>query len=528
MDLAMLPSIILAIAEQRSLSAVLATIIGAVARQPDVALARLWLRGADQECPHCSRGVQNSSDSLHLRASAGTSQVTGADWSRTDGSFHRFPMDSGVSKISHIAASGESVRIHRLSEDQNWVRNQDWVRIEHLAGFAGHPIVFRGEVLGVLAVFCRAEPDEACWEWLRVLADSAAVAIANARAFEQVDSLRRELEMERDYLRQEVQEIGLFGEILGRSAALKYLLQQVEIVAGTDASVLILGESGSGKELIARAIHQRSPRAHKPLVKVNCASIPRELFESEFFGHVRGSFTGAFRDRVGRFQLADGGTLFLDEVGEILVELQSKLLRVLQEGEFERVGDERTLRSNVRVIAASNRDLRQAITDGRFRLDLFYRLGVFPMVVPPLRDRREDIPELAAHFVRQACVRFHLPEPRLIERELERARQYDWPGNVRELQNVIERGVIRANGGSLAFDLPIQQGAAVAASATPFDVVPEAEWRKRERANVLAALEKSSFRVSGKGGAAELLGISPGTLASRLKSLGINKRDYRP
>ncbi len=528
MNLAPLPSIILAIAEQRSLSLVLSTIIDSVARQPDVALARLWLRQTDANCPHCVQTAQNPGESLHLRASAGTSHVAGTDWSRTNGSFHQMPLRSGHSKITYIASSGESVRIQRLSEDQQWVRHADWAQREHLVGFAGHPLVFRGEVLGVLAVFRRTEPSDACWEWLRVLADAASVAIANARAFEQVESLRRELEMERDYLRQEVQEIGSFGEVLGRSAALNRVLREVEMVAVTDANVLILGETGSGKELIARAIHQRSARAHKPLVKVNCGSIPRELFESEFFGHARGSFTGAIRDRVGRFQLADGGTLFLDEVGEIPFELQSKLLRVLQEGEFERVGDETTRRVNVRVIAATNRDLRQEAAEGRFRLDLFYRLSVFPLEVPPLRDRREDIPELAASFVRQACARFHVPEPRLSERELERARRYHWPGNVRELQNVVERAVILASGGSLTFELPeLQYAAAAAATETAPTVVSEEDWRRRERTNVLAALEQSGFRVSGKGGAAELLGVNPATLASRLKVLGIHKRDLR-
>ena len=526
MDLASLPSIILAIAEQRSLPAVLSTIIETVAKQPDVALARLWLRQSAEECPHCVRDPQESGEFLHLRASAGNPQTAGADWSRTNGSFHRIPMGTGHSKISHIAASGESVRIQLLSEDQKWVRHQDWAQSEHLVGFAGHPLVFRGEVLGVLAVFRRAEPTDVCWEWLRVLADTAAVAIANARAFEQVESLRHELELERDYLRHEIQETGFFGEILGRSPALSRVLREVEMVATTDAGVLILGESGCGKELIARAIHQRSPRAKKPLVKVNCGSIPRELFESEFFGHARGSFTGAIRDRVGRFQLADGGTLFLDEVGEIPLELQSKLLRVLQEGEFERVGDEITRRVNVRVIAATNRDLRREVAEGRFRLDLFYRLGVFPLEVPPLRDRREDIPELAASFVRQACGRFHVPEPKLCERELDRARQYHWPGNVRELQNVIERAVILAAGGTLTFDLPQPKTMATTATGPVNSVVSEEERLQRERTNVLAALEQSGSRVSGKGGAAELLGINPATLASRLKALGIGKRGF--
>jgi transcriptional regulator with GAF, ATPase, and Fis domain len=238
---------------------------------------------------------------------------------------------------------------------------------------------------------------------------------------------------------------------------------------------------------------------------------------------VRGSFTGAIRDRVGRFQLADGGTLFLDEVGEIPLELQSKLLRVLQEGEYERVGDETTRKVNVRVISATNRDLAIEAAAGRFRLDLFYRLGVFPVVVPPLRERREDVPELAAHFVRQACQRFHVPEPRLTERELEKAVHYDWPGNVRELQNVVERAVILAAGGVLQFELPRVSSGVTEPVARDAEIIPDVEWRQRERANVLAALRKSHFRVSGEGGAAQLLGVNAATLTSRLKALGIQK-----
>jgi transcriptional regulator with GAF, ATPase, and Fis domain len=305
------------------------------------------------------------------------------------------------------------------------------------------------------------------------------------------------------------------------------------MVAPTGANVLVLGESGTGKELIARAIHQRSPRAHKALVKVNCGSIPRELFESEFFGHVRGSFTGAVRDRVGRFQLADAGTLFLDEVGEIPLELQSKLLRVLQEGEFERVGEETTRRVSVRLIAATNRDLREEINAGRFRLDLYYRLSVFPIEAPPLRDRREDIPQLIGHFVRRSCMRFHLHQPVVPNREIERAQRYDWPGNVRELQNVVERGVILSQGGKLSLDLPHMgklpaKQESVESPARSTGVIPEKEWRELERANVLAALGKANFRISGKGGAAELLGLNPGTLASRMKALGISKEDHVP
>ena len=533
MTLEPLPSIILALAEQRSLHAVLKTIIDAVARQTDVALARLWLKDSDQHCPVCSQGEGNLEPALHLRASAGASLAPGVDWSRIDGTFHRVELSPSKLKIAHIATTGESIRIQHLAEDHQWVRYPEWAKAEGLVSFAGHALIFRGEVMGVLAVFRRTEADSECFSWLRTMAGAAAVAIANARSFEENESLRRQLEEERDYLREEVETSGSFGEVLGRSPALDRVLRQVEMVATTHANVLVLGESGTGKELIARAIHQRSTRAHRALVKVNCGSIPGELFESEFFGHVRGSFTGAMRDRVGRFQLADGGTLFLDEVGEIPLGLQAKLLRVLQEGEFERVGDESTKRVDVRVVAATNRDLKKEVSEGRFRLDLYYRLGVFPIEVPPLRDRREDIPELIAHFVRQACVRFHVAPPIVPHREVDRAQAYDWPGNVRELQNAIERAVIVSGGGKLTLDLP-QTGTASKHPAKALRnelprteaVIPEAEWRIHERANVLTALRQARFRVSGKGGAAELLGINPATLASRIKALGINRRDY--
>ncbi len=534
MDLEPLPSIILAIAEQRSLEAVLKSIIETVARQPGVGLARLWLREPDGACPLCSAGELNSEPALHLRASAGTSLAKETDWNRTNGTFHRIPLSRSHLKIAHIATTGESIRIPHLADDHQWVRYPEWVQQEQLVSFTGHALIFRGEPLGVLAVFRRTPADDDCVHWLHTMASAAAVAIANARAFEDNESLRRELELERDYLREEVASAGAFGEILGSSPALDRVLHQVEMVAATDANVLVLGESGVGKELIARAIHQRSARSRKPLVKVNCGSIPHELFESEFFGHVRGSFTGAVRDRIGRFQLADGGTLFLDEVGEIPLDLQSKLLRVLQEGEFERVGDESTRRVNVRVVAATNRDLRKEVDEGRFRLDLYYRLGVFPMEVPPLRDRREDIPTLIAHFVRQACLRFHVAPPTVSNREMERAQHYHWPGNVRELQNVVERAVIVSHGGRLTLELPesgnlprTQKRPTHAAPSSAQTVIPEQEWRSRERDNVLAALRQAGGRISGKSGAAELLGINPATLTSRIKALGIEKSDYK-
>ena len=533
-DLEPLPAIILAMAEQRSLAAVLKTIIDAVARQPGVALARLWLREADEACPICSAGEPHPEPTLHLRASAGISITESTDWTRMNGTFHRIPLSPSNLKIAHIATTGESIRIPKLAEDHQWVRHPAWAKAEDLVSFAGHALVFRGQPLGVLAVFRRTPADDDCFNWLRTMASAAAVALANARAFEDNESLRHQLELERDYLREEVESSGSFGEILGRSPALERVLHQVELVASTDANVLVLGESGTGKELIARAIHQRSARSRKPLVKVNCGSIPHELFESEFFGHVRGSFTGAIRDRIGRFQLADGGTLFLDEVGEIPLDLQAKLLRVLQEGEFERIGDEATRRVNVRVVAATNRDLRKEVDEGRFRLDLYYRLGVFPMEVPPLRDRKEDIPTLITHFVRQASLRFHVAAPGVPAREMERAQQYDWPGNVRELQNVVERAVIVSHGSKIALDLPeaVRPSGRHARAAQPLPnssdtVIPEKEWRDRERANIIAALRQANSKISGKGGAADMLGINASTLASRIKTLGIERSAHQ-
>ncbi len=343
--------------------------------------------------------------------------------------------------------------------------------------------------------------------------------------------LQEELEHERDYLREEVNVALNFGRIVGTSLALRGMLRRVEAVAETPASVLIQGESGVGKELVARALHARSPRADGPLVKVNCASIPYELFESEFFGHVKGAFTGAHRDRVGRFQLADGGTIFLDEVGEIPLEMQSKLLRVLQESEFERVGDDVTKSVDVRVIAATNRNLEELIVEGKFREDLFYRLSVFPVDVPPLRERGEDVIQLAQHFLDQTCKDFGR-EPMLLTRsQANELRAYNWPGNIRELKNVVERAVILSPKKQLRLDLSMPNlsikteisGKSDDTVATENGILTEVEMRDFQKANLTSALEKADWRVSGSGGAAELLGIRPTTFADRVRTFGIKK-----
>jgi PAS domain S-box-containing protein len=341
--------------------------------------------------------------------------------------------------------------------------------------------------------------------------------------------LREELERERDYLREEVNVALHFGRIVGKSPALKHMLAQVEAVAETPANVLVLGESGVGKELVARAIHLQSPRAEAPLVKVNCASIPQELFESEFFGHVKGAFTGAHRDRVGRFQLADTGTIFLDEIGEIPLELQGKLLRVLQESEFERVGDDVTRSVDVRVIAATNRNLEELVMAGQFREDLFYRLSVFPIEVPPLRKRTEDVIQLAQHFLENTCNDFGRKPLKLTRGQAASLLAYDWPGNVRELKNVIERAVILSKGSTLRLDLSLPESAG-APDTTEFtvpgsedNVFTEKQMRSLQKQNLLTALKQSNWRVSGKNGAAELLGIRPTTLTDRIKSFAIQK-----
>ena len=348
-------------------------------------------------------------------------------------------------------------------------------------------------------------------------------------AYAEVARMKEQLEAENIYLQEEINVELDFAGLVGQSPAIQQVLNQVDLVAPTDASALITGESGTGKELIARAIHERSTRHERPLIRVNCAAIPKELFESEFFGHVKGAFTGAIKDRVGRFELADGGTIFLDEVGEIPLELQSKLLRVLQEGQIERVGEEKTRNIDVRVISATNRDLKADADAKLFREDLYFRLNVFPVEVVPLRERISDIPLLAAHFVALICKRYNRDEPRLTQANVKQLQAYHWPGNVRELQNIIERAVIVGTSGRLEFDLPdststpVQQDIKTEADidlALPFN---EQERLARDRINITAALKLTGGKVSGKDGAAELLGIKPSTLASRMASLGVEK-----
>ena len=358
------------------------------------------------------------------------------------------------------------------------------------------------------------------------------VILRNINERLQADRKIHSLTAEAEYLRQEIKTLCGFDEILGQSAALKRVLEDVEQVAVTDTTVLILGETGTGKELIARAIHGVSRRRERPLITINCAAIPAALMESEFFGHEKGAFTGATQRREGRFALADRGTIFLDEIGELSLDLQAKLLRILQEGEFTPVGSSQMKKVDVRVIAATNRDIDKVVRDGGFREDLYYRLNVFPIQIPPLRERGDDIVLLASAFTAKFAQRMGRSIEPLSEECKERLKAYSWPGNVRELQNVIERAVITSRNGRLNLDraLPddcsaISETKSVAQEAQDIAnrILQIRELQQLERQNILRALESTAWRVAGKDGAAEILGINPSTLNSRIKALGIQR-----
>jgi PAS domain S-box-containing protein len=402
--------------------------------------------------------------------------------------------------------------IHEGRQEVFWRRDGSMFPVE----FTSTPVISDGSIVGSVVVF-------------RDITERRSTELQLQSALDELRELKQRLEQQNAYLQEEISTEHNYREIVGQSEPILKIVQQIDVVGPTDASVLIHGESGTGKELIARAIHQASKRADNPLIRVNCAAIPAELFESEFFGHVRGAFTGALRDRIGRFELADGGTLFLDEIGEIPLDLQSKLLRVLQEGQFERVGEERTRKVDVRIIAATNRDLRQEARAKRFREDLYFRLNVFPIHSPALRERLMDVPLLAEHFNRQIGLRLNKAGRILSKGDIERMQRYSWPGNIRELQNVVERMLITSQGVEQFIDLqeapewaPQVVGDAPVARSS---ILTDVQLRQLEVDNVKAALRASNGRLFGKGGAAEMLGLKPTTLASRLKRMDIEWRN---
>jgi transcriptional regulator with GAF, ATPase, and Fis domain len=526
---------LLDIAHEQSVEQLLHKIVCRAVARPDLACAQVWLIDKGDRCPSCPHraGCPDQTRCLHLVAGKGAPlSGSGQNLACFEDPDARNPL--GVGFLGNVAVSGEQNRLKDLDQRADEMPGFDWLSRERVRGLGATPIIFKGEVLGIVVVFTRSNLSEEARPWGRVFANHIGAAIANARAFEEIHRLKAQLELQNAYLLEEVVEAKAVGDLIGQSASLRQIISQIELVAPTEASVLILGETGTGKELVAVEIHRRSRRKDGPLVRVNCASIPKDLFESELFGHVKGAFTSAIKDRAGRFETAEGGTLFLDEIGEVSLEMQGKLLRVLQEKRYERVGDDRTRHADVRIIAATNRDLKRAVAAGRFREDLYYRLHVFPIQVTTLRERRDDIPLLAQHFVQLSVKELRCPKPRLTQAGIARLQDYSWPGNIRELRNVIERAVILARGGPLHFDLPVPESASPRLSPTPSPVphaasrfngefLTEAEMLQRERDNLIAVLAKSGWKIKGTDGAAQLLGIKPTTLLSRMKKMGLKR-----
>ena len=390
------------------------------------------------------------------------------------------------------------------------------------------PLVSRGRVLGTFGVI-KYEDNAFAGdiEFLTQIGNQIAIAVENALAFGEIRELRDQLAKEKLYLEDEIRTEMNFSQIIGNSSSLRRVLKHVETVAPTDSTVLIYGETGTGKELIARAIHDLSPRRSKPFVKLNCAAIPTGLLESELFGHEKGAFTGAIAQRIGRFEVANGGTIFLDEIGEVPLELQTKLLRVLQEREFERLGSSRTLRTDARLIAATNRDLEVMVSEQKFRSDLFFRLNVFPVHVPPLRERQGDIPLLVRHFTQQFSRRMKKVMDKIPSTSMDALCRYHWPGNIRELQNVIERAVIISTGPALSIDvsdlkLPKSDRTAErSASSNSANGTLHNVLEETERQQILKALKQSNWVVAGPNGAAAHLGMKRTTLQQRIHKLGI-------
>jgi formate hydrogenlyase transcriptional activator len=395
------------------------------------------------------------------------------------------------------------------------------LRDESIISFTHVPLVApRGPIAGMSLGSRRPNAfSQGDLDLLTQVASQIALALDNALAYERLNASRNHLEDQRVYLESEFVSESGFEDIIGKSAALRNVLDQVHIVAPTDSTVIIHGETGTGKELIARAIHRLSSRASNTFVRLNCAAIPSGLLESELFGHEKGAFTGALMQKRGRFELADQGSLFLDEVGDISIDLQPKLLRAIQEREFERLGSTRTIHVNVRLIAATHKDLRKMIREGAFREDLFYRLNVFPIEVPPLRDRREDIPILVQHFVARLCPRMRKSITSIPRETMDALMAWDWPGNVRELENFIERAVILTPGNRLSAPL-------AELTSSKVRLTPVLTFRDSERHAIITALKASKGKIAGKDGAAARLGLNRTTLLYKMRRLGITKADY--
>jgi formate hydrogenlyase transcriptional activator len=514
------------LAAGQRLEEVLTTVTTVLVERAGVRAVGIWLYLTNDECEQCRDVPSAHGRRLHRMVRSTNPAVTAF------GDVHVLPLDEAFAERVHRdrapvwhntplelgelvwRATGGAAAIPSAEELAESLK-QDGIRAGAL-----FPLLVGDDLTGFLALLADRPLAAEEVQYLEVFAIQAAAIIRNARLFLEVEQLRDHLALENEYLEEAVREEAGFAEIVGTSPVLHDVIRLVRQVAPTDSTVLLCGETGTGKELVARAIHGASRRPNHPLIKVNCGGLTPGLVDSELFGHERGAFTGATQRRIGRFELADRGTLFLDEVAELPAETQVKLLRVLQEREFERVGGERTLRVDVRLIAATHRDLDQEVAAGRFRSDLYYRLNVFPIVIPPLRERPEDIVPLAQHFVSHFARRLGRPLTGISRGSFTRLNNYSWPGNIRELQNVIERACVLATGPVVDVPEPAL-GATRAATWNPSTL------EDAERAHILRTLEQTGWRVEGEGGAADLLGLRPSTLRSRLQKLGIERSDPR-
>ena len=504
------------------LPVLLNSIASALAEHTGASFVRVFLYQSDEECDVC-RGRDGPGRSsipgekrLHLRADAGD--------------LHGVLQDQHALSIESPSPPGKVARERKpfLTNDLlAAVRGnvpaellQFYEEIGVVAAGA-RPLEFRGELMGVIGMISRHPFDPEQFELLGIFADQAAVAIKSALLFAELERYRQRLQVENAYLQEEIRSERGFEDIVGHSSALRAVLRKVKQVAPVETTVLLTGETGTGKELIARAIHELSPRKDRPMIKINCGAIPQGVVESELFGHEKGAFTGALQRRLGRFELADKGTLFMDEVGELPLDTQVKLLRVLQEQEFERLGGARAIKVDVRLVAATNRDLEVEVTDSRFRADLYYRLNVFPIRVPPLRERPEDVPSLVRHFLMQFQRKLAKPLRGVTPEGMQRLMEYPWPGNIRELQNVLERACVLAR--SPVVDVTAALGGP---DRQVPDAIPVIDDRivtldEHEQQQIRRALDEAGGKIHGPGGAASLLGINASTLRSRMEKHGM-------
>ncbi|MCD4675475.1 MAG: sigma 54-interacting transcriptional regulator [Desulfobacula sp.] len=529
-----LKELLIEMALERSVDVLLNLIVDRMVQRPHVALVRIWLKKKADICSQCSmlKKCRDKKECLHLIASRGESiSSPSLNFSDLTGHGQRIPI--GITGIGKVAQKKRSLMPEEIEADKDWQNRDTWAKGENILGFGAQPLRFKDDVFGVIAIYSRIKASrvEEGRFWLKMIANHTAAAIANANAFREIDHLKSQLELENEYLKEEINQARSFGSIIGKSPSLMNILNQIELVAPTDASVFIIGESGTGKELVAREIHKRSLRKDRPMIKVNCASIPGELYESEFFGHIKGAFTGAIKDRGGRFQAADGGTLFLDEIGELPLALQGKLLRVLQEGTYERIGEDITRHVNVRIIAATNKNIKEEIKEGRFRQDLYYRINVFPIEIAPLRNREEDIGALTCHFLEKISSDMNRKKPEISNAGMKQLISYDWPGNVRELRNVIERSIITSENTGLKFIFPDQeQHPSYPVLTDPYhknDALTDDELNLFIKKNILTALKTCNGKIYGKDGAAGFLGCAPTTLCSRIKKFNINIQEIK-